>query len=116
MYMNNIKLFAKNAKRIGNPNTGNEDKQTGYRDRIQHSKMYHANNENRKKIIDGKNTTTKSTKIRTHGKKETYKYFGKMEADTIKQVEMKEKILKYYLRRTGKLVETKLYGRNSSKG
>ena len=29
-------------------------------------------------------------KIRTFGEKETYKYFGILEADTIKQGEMKE--------------------------
>ena len=29
-------------------------------------------------------------KIRTFGEKETYKYLGILEADTIKQVEMKE--------------------------
>ena len=39
-----------------------------------------------------------------------------MDADTIKQVEMKEKILKEYLRRTRKLLETKLYCRNLVKG
>ena len=33
-------------------------------------------------------------KIRTPGENETYKYLGIMEADTIKQVEMKEKIQK----------------------
>ena len=32
---------------------------------------------------------------------------GILEADTIKQVEMKEKIKKEYLRRTRKLLETK---------
>ena len=31
-------------------------------------------------------------KIRTLGEKETYKYLAILEADTIKQVEMKEKI------------------------
>ena len=31
-------------------------------------------------------------KIRTHGEKETYKHLGLLEADTMKQVEMKEKI------------------------
>ena len=31
-------------------------------------------------------------KIRTLGEKETYKYLGILEADTIKQVEIKEKI------------------------
>ncbi len=47
-------------------------------------------------------------KIRTLGEKETYKYLGILEADTIKQVEMKDKIQKEYLRRTRKLLETKL--------
>ena len=47
-------------------------------------------------------------KIRTLGEKETYKYLGIFEADTIKQVEMKENIKKEYLRRTRKLHETKL--------
>ena len=39
-------------------------------------------------------------KIRTLGENETYKYVGILEADTIKQVEMKEKIQKEYFRRT----------------
>ena len=55
-------------------------------------------------------------KIRTFGKKETYKYFGILEADTIKQIEMKDKIKKQYLRRTRKLLETKLSVRNPIKG
>ena len=45
-------------------------------------------------------------KIRTLGEKETYKYLGILEAHTIKQVEMKEKIKKEYLRRIRKLLET----------
>ena len=36
--------------------------------------------------------------FRNLGEKETYKYQGELEADTIKQMEMKEKILKDYLR------------------
>ena len=47
-------------------------------------------------------------KIRTLGEKETYKYLGILESDTNKQVEMKEKIKKEYLRRTRELLETKL--------
>ena len=39
-----------------------------------------------------------------------------MEADTIKRVEMNEKINKEYLRRTRELLETKLYCRNLIKG
>ena len=41
-------------------------------------------------------------KIRTLGENETYKYLGILEADTIKQVEMKDKIRKEYLWRTRK--------------
>ena len=55
-------------------------------------------------------------KIRTVGENETYKYLGILEADTIKQVEMKYKISKEYLRRTRKLLETKLNRRNLIKG
>ena len=54
-------------------------------------------------------------KFRTFGEKETYKYLGILEADTIKP-EMKEKIKKEYFRRTRKLLETKLLSRNLIKG
>ena len=51
-------------------------------------------------------------KIKTLAENETYKYLGILEADSIKQVEMKEKIQKECLRRTRKLLETKLNSRN----
>ena len=51
-------------------------------------------------------------KIRTLGEKETYKYLGILRADTIKQVEMKDKIKNGYLRRTRKQLEAKLSSRN----
>ena len=47
---------------------------------------------------------------------ETYKYLGILEADTIKQVQMKDKIRKEYLRRTRKLLERKLSSKNLIKG
>ena len=47
-------------------------------------------------------------KIRTLGEKETYKYLGILEADTLKQAEMKEKILKEYLGRKRKLLVARL--------
>ena len=55
-------------------------------------------------------------KIRTLAENETYKYLGILEAGTIKQVEMKEKIQKEYLRRARKLPETKLLCRNLIRG
>ena len=58
---------------------------------------------------------TNQEKIRTLAENETYTYLGILEADTIKQVEMKNKIQKEYLR-TGKLLETKLSSRNLLKG
>ena len=51
-------------------------------------------------------------KIRTLAENETYKCLAILEADTIKQVKMKDKIQKEYLRRTRKLLETKLSSRN----
>ena len=54
--------------------------------------MCFTNNEKRKTTNDGKNRTTKSRKkIQMLEEKETYKYFGILEADIIKHVEMKEK-------------------------
>ena len=47
---------------------------------------------------------------------ETYKYLGILEADTIKQVEMKDRIQKEYFRRTRKLLKTKPSNRNLIKG
>ena len=55
-------------------------------------------------------------KIRTLAENETYKYLGILVADTFKQVEMKEKIQKEYLRRTRKLLETKLSCQNLIRG
>ena len=55
-------------------------------------------------------------KIKTLGEKKTYKYLGINEADTIKQMKIKEKIKKEYLMRTMKLLETKLCDRNLIKG
>ena len=51
-------------------------------------------------------------KIRTLEEEETYDFLGILETDTIIQVEMKDKIRKKYLRRTRKLLETKLSSRN----
>ena len=51
-------------------------------------------------------------KFRAPGEIETYKYLDILELDTIKHAEMKEKLKKKYPRKTRKLLEIKLYGRN----
>ena len=76
--------------------------------------MCHANNE-KWHLTDGIELLNQD-KIRTLGEKETYKYLSILEADTIKQVKMKEIIEKEYLRRNKKLLETKLNTRNLIKG
>ena len=55
-------------------------------------------------------------KIRTLEENETYKHLGILETDTIKQKQMKDTTRKGYLRRTRKLLETKLSSRNLIKG
>ena len=55
-------------------------------------------------------------RIRTREENKTYKYLGFLEADTINQVQMKDTVRKKYLRRTRKLLETKLSSRNLIKG
>ena len=53
--------------------------------------------------------------IRTFEEKENYKYPGILEAEFIKQIEMKEKVRKGYPR-TRKLLETKLCRKKSHQG
>ena len=55
-------------------------------------------------------------RIRTLEENETYKYLGILEADTIKQAQMKDMIRKEDLRKTQKLLETKLSDRKIIKG
>ena len=66
---------------------------------------------NKRHLTDGMELTNKD-KIRTLAENKFYKCFGILEADTIKQVEMKDKIQKEYLRITRKLLETKLSSRH----
>ena len=113
MYMDDIKLFAKNEKELVT-NTRNYNIQPWYRNGIWHRKMCHACNENGKTTSEGMELPNQD-KIRTLGENETYKYLGILEADTIKQVEIKDKVQKEYWR-TRKLLETKFSGWNLIKG
>ena len=116
MYMNDIKLFAKNEKeletlihavRIYSQDIGMEFGIEKCAKIVMKSGKRH--------ITDGLELPNQD-KIRTLGENKTYKYLGILEADTIKQVEMKDTIQKEYLRKTRKLLETKLSSRNLIKG
>ena len=115
IYMGDIKLFAKNGKmktlihavRINSQDIGMEFG-------IEKCVMLVMKNGKRHKI-DGMELPNYD-KIRTLEENETYKYLGILDADTIKQVQIKDTIQKEYLRRTRKLLETKLSSRNFIKG
>ena len=57
--------------------------------------------------IDEKNSQIIHDRIRTLEENKTYIYLGILEADTIKQVQMKDWIRKEYLRRTRKLLSSR---------
>ena len=116
MYMDDIKLFVKNEKeletlihavRIYSQDIGMEFG-------IEKCVMLVIKS-GKRHLTDGMELPNQD-KIRTLAENETYKYLGILEADTIKQVEMKDKIQKEYLRRTRNLLETKLSSRNVIKG
>ena len=60
--MDDIKGFVKSEKRIGNPNTGSKNIQSGLRDGIWYRKVRRTNNEKQETTHDGRNGTTKSRK------------------------------------------------------
>ena len=116
MYMDDIKLFAKNEKEL--------------KTLIHAVRIYSQDivmefglekcamlvmKSGKRHLTDGMELPNQD-KIRTLAENKTYKYLGILEADTIKQEEMKNKIQKEYLRRTWKLLETKLSSRNLIKG
>ena len=87
--------------------------ESGHRNGIWYRKYVMKNS--KQHLTDGMELPSQD-KIRTLEEKETYKYLGILEVDTIKQVEMKDKIKKKFPRRTRKLLETKLSSRNLIKG
>ena len=78
--------------------------------------MCHAHHESDKRHITDGMEPPNHDRIRTLEENETYKYLGILETDTINLVQMKDTIRKEYLRRTRKLLETKLSSRNLIKG
>ena len=116
MYMDDIKLFAKNEKELETliHEVIIYSQDIGMEFVIEKYAML-ARKSGKQHLTDGMELPSQD-KIRTLGEKETYKYLGILEANTIKQVEMKDKIKKEYLRRTTKLLEAKLSRRNLIKG
>ena len=116
MYKDDIKLFAKNEKELETlihaVRIYSQDIWMGFG--IEKGAMLVMKSV--KRHMTDRMELPNQDKIRTLGENETYKYLGILEADTIKQVEMKDKIRKEYLRRNRKLLEIKLSSRNPMKG
>ena len=112
MYMDDIKLFAKNEKEletlIHTVRIYSQD--IGMEFGIEKCAML-VMKSGKRHMTDGMELPNHD-KIWMLGEEETYKYLGILEADSIKQVEIKDKIRKEYLRRTRKLLATKVSSRN----
>ena len=115
MYMDDIKLFAKNEKeletlihavRIYSQDIGME---------FGIEKCAMLMKSGKRHMTDGMELPNHD-RIRTLEENETYKYLGILQSDTIKQVQMKDLIRIEYLRRRRKLLETKFSSRNLIKG
>ena len=107
MYMDDLKLFAKmkkNWKLIHTVRIYSQD--IGMKFVIEKCAML-VMKSGKRHLTDGMELPGQD-KIRMLGENETYKYLGILEADTIKQVKMKDKVKKEYLRRTRNLQETKV--------
>ena len=116
MYMDDVKLFAKNEKELETLIHAVRiySRDIGMEFGIEKCAML-VMKSGKRHITDGMELPNHD-KIRTLEENENHKYFGIFEADTIKQVQMKDTIRKEYLRRTRKLLETKLSSRNFIKG
>ena len=113
IYMDNIKLFAENKKELETLIHAVK-RYIGMEFGIGKCAMLLIKN-GKRHMTDGMELPNQD-RIRTLGENETNKYLGILEADTIKQVQMKDTIQKEYLRRTRRLLETKLSSRNLIKG
>ena len=96
MYMDDIKVFAKNEKEleilIQNNTVRICSRDIGMEFGIQKCAML-VMKSNKRQLTDGMQLPNED-KIKTFAENKTYKYLGILEADTIKQVEMKEKFKK----------------------
>ena len=92
MYMDDIKLFEKNEKELETPNHAVRIycQEIGIEFVIQRCAMLEIKS-GKRHLTDGLELPNQD-KIRTLGEKEIYKYLEILEADTIKQVQMKDKI------------------------
>ena len=86
-----LKTICQKRKRIESLNIGSEDMQWWYRNGMWHRKYDMLIIKGGKREMIERIELPNQEKIRTFGEKETYKYLGILEADTIKQAGITEK-------------------------
>ena len=79
MYKDDIKRFAKDEERTGNPNTNNKNMQSGLRNVILHWKMCHVENKKCETRHNGNNRTAKSGKHQYTWRKGKLQVLGNIE-------------------------------------
>ena len=107
MYMGAIIFFAKNKKELATliPTVRIYSQDIGMEFDIEKSTILVIKS-SKWRMVEGVEQTNQVA-IRTFGEKETYKYLGILEADTIKQVKMKEKNFKKVSRKNQKITRDK---------
>ena len=116
MYMDDIKLFAKNEKELKTLIHSVRIYSQDIRMEFGIEKCAMVVMKSGKRHLTDEMELPNQYKIWTLVENETYKYLGILEADTIKKVEMKNKVQREYLRRTRKLLETGLSCQNLIRG
>ena len=116
MYKDDIKLFAKNEKELETIIHWVRIYSQDIRMEFSTEKCAMLVMKSGKQHLTDRMEQPNQDKIRTLTENETHKYLDILDAETTKQVEMKYKIQKEYLRRARKLLETKLCSRNLIKG
>ena len=111
-----IKLFAKNEKELETPIHAIRicSRDIGMEFGIENCAVL-VMKSGKRHMTDGMELSNHD-RIRMLEENETYKYLGIFEADTIKQVKMKDMSRKEYIRRTPKLLQRKLSSRNLIEG
>ena len=116
MYMDNIKLFANIEKQLEILIHAIRIYSQDIRMEFSREKTAMPGMKSSKRPLTDGIELPSQEKIRKHREKETYKYLGILEANTIKEMKTKDKIQNEYLRRTRSQLKIKLSSRNLIKG
>ena len=111
--MDNIKQLVKNEKKqTWDLDTNNTNMLPGNRNRIRYRKMCHADNERCEKTNNGRNRSAKSGKNQNAWREGNFQALENIVSGHHQTIWDGRKTIKGHIRRTAKLLETKLSGKN----